>query len=503
MPTPNQPHKPLPPPSGSNMDTFDIWRKLLVVVLCAFWIYALSRVLGSVRPGYAIFTWFLAPIGLFLMLVYYDRLFPLWVITIIFPLQVPVGGALIQINVLIGACIILLGLVRQTINEDVVTRKTFPWQLRVIILALMLAYVFNPAMPTAAIYAYDEIGTGFRRYITEGVQWAGIVYVIFYVRRLNDPERLMRYIRMVVWCAVIIKIAVLLSRNPVLYLLIGQDLDGLIQSGYLERFFFVTAAIAGGLQVTLCWRPANSLFRLLRYVLIVICFVALGAGGTRSDVLLGTVMIFSYLFLKKRFALMSIFAVVLMLQFSAFMYVPALREMLPQRYQRVFIYTQRSTDLTHIDHDIANIAMGTVQWRFEIIRLAARDIISSPIIGNGVRPAPILPYRQTPEDAYRRAINFVLTHNFYINQLLLLGIPAALLVFYWFASTFINGLKLIWANPGKNADSLLGFSVLSIPSVMIVGFINTMPTPEQAILIAIAIALVSRYKQPEANASKT
>lgn len=468
-------------------------RLFVAVGLLALVLFALHEMLTTGRPVFVLVGWLVAPTVIFLMLLNFDRFFPVWLMLIIFPIQVPVGGAFIPLNALVGACLVLVGIVRHTLKEDVVTARNFPWPLRIILAALVLAYLHNPAMPTGGVYQYGETGSGFRRYLMEGVKWSGVVYVLYYVRGLADENRLLRFIRRVTWVAILLKIAVLATRSRLLYYLIGEDLDTLMFTGYISRFFFVTAAVAGGLQVTLCWQPRGVLLNVLRTLLVPLCFVALGAGGTRSDVLTGVVLVYGYLFLRRKFMTIGLFSAAIAGSFVVFMFVPGVRERLPERYQRVFIYSSQAAILSHIDRHMAESAMGSMDWRMNIAELAVKDIARSPVIGNGVRPAPILSFRRSPEEIYRREVNFVATHNFYLDQLLLFGIPAGLVIVGWIFSIFVRGLRIVWTDPERYTHSLLGYCLLTIPPILVVGFFNGSAYQDQVVLAAVALGLIQRH----------
>jgi O-antigen ligase len=467
-------------------------RLAMALLVMAFALFALQRMLTTGNAVFILVGWILAPTILFLMLLNFDRFLPFWLMLIIFPVQVPVGGAFIPLNTLVGTCLVAVAILRHAIRADVLTRTTFPWQLRLILLALILAFLHNPALPTSGMYQQSDIGSGFRRYLIEAVKWSSIVYILYYVQNMKSEERLMAFIRTATWCGVFLKIAVLLTRSRFLYYLIGEDLDTLMFTGYLSRFFFVTAAVAGGLHVTLCWRPRTAPNRILRAMLVPICFIALGSGGTRSDILQGVLLISTYLLLQRKFATIGFFATSLAAALAIFMFVPSVRERVPERYQRIFIYSRQAASLTHVDRSMAQSAMGSVDWRMAIARMGLKDIVKTPIVGNGVRSAPVLSFRCTPEEIYRRQVNFVATHNFYVDQLLIFGIPAAVVLFVWLIRIFFTGLRITWQDPKRNAHSLLGYSTMIIPVIMVLGLFSSAAHQDQIVLVAIAAGCIQR-----------
>ncbi len=430
--------------------------------------------------------------------IHFVRLLPVFLFFVVFPVFIPIGGASTSVGFLMAGLLMLIAVPYHILRRDFFTRTTTPWQLVVIFAGIALAFAHNPALPTRLVYQYNEYGSGFKLYAEQATKWAAFVYVCFAMQRMRDHDSLLSYLRNLILVGALIKLSIHFSHNPILYRLVGQDYYSLYYGGYIPRLIFVAPAFAQLLAAVLCWAPKHAALRVARPLAILACLAATAAGGTRTILAYALTLLLAYLLVTKRLATLLIAGLCLLALFTTFILSPDFRGLFPARYQRALLVTSHMWELEGLDK-YAMESADTLEYREEIWRKAFKDIVRSPIIGTGFRPAPISRAGISHELRYERQVNIVSTHSIYLGLMLAWGVPCALLIFGWFALTFLRGMKLTWNEPrDTRGSSLLAFSLIQIPAMFVAGVAlwGTLPV-QNVIWFAMAHMCLIAHKQRE------
>lgn len=410
------------------------------ILLAAFFFYLFGVNIVALALILAI------PIGI-AVLVNYPRFLPVFLFSVLIPIQIPVTRALrMTLDEIIVPILFFIYVLQRTVHRSDYNRVSFHNIPKGIIFLLIIGviwFIVSGDVLPQNIFGFEEAGS-FRAYFTFFV---GIMGYFILMSLIKDEKHIHQILKTLYWLSIlsIFYLLSLVALNQVN----TPILPGVSWSiGYISGSRFSIRSIAMSTAALMLFLvaltgeyPKSMKYRIPSLLLALMTIMYSGGRGTFGGWILAILV---YLYLKRKYLILAGMAFMAMAAVGIPALFPRTVEQLPESFRRVFEYRM----------DPAEKSSGARSWqdRLELWKASLQEIKKRPLTGAGFRGFDInlaINRQVTSQEFFvETGVTSGSTHNAYLAYAQIFGLPALIL----FLAIYLNHMRRAWKMYRKHPD---------------------------------------------------